>query len=89
MAPCLAALRRDGRRRNERWSAPAARRRRFPAHSRRGATLALRLVDQGLLAEAESHLRWCLQQKPDDAALRKSYQQTLAKRFDREGGETR
>lgn len=52
--------------------------------------LALRLVDQGLLAEAESHLRWCLQQKPDDAALRKSYQQTLAKRFDREGGgETR
>ena len=36
--------------------------------------------------EAESHLRWCLQQKPDDTALRKSYQQTLAKRFDREGG---
>jgi hypothetical protein len=52
-------------------------------------TLALRLVDQGLLAEAETHLRWCLEQRPDDKLLRKSYEQMLANRLDREGGPTR
>ena len=53
-------------------------------HVRR--TLAMSLAAEGQFAEAQDHLRWCLQRRPDDAPLTKCYQQMLAKRLDSEAG---
>jgi O-antigen ligase/tetratricopeptide (TPR) repeat protein len=47
--------------------------------------LALRLIDQGLLAEAESHLQWCVQRRPGHRGMEKKYRDVLRRRLDLEG----
>ena len=46
--------------------------------------LALRLIDQGSLAEAESHLQWCVQRRPGHRGLEKKYRDVLRRRLDLE-----
>jgi len=44
--------------------------------------LALALMAQGRLAEAEPHLRWCLQHRPKDAAIEAQWKEALRDRLD-------
>jgi tetratricopeptide (TPR) repeat protein len=44
--------------------------------------LALCLLDQGLFAEAEEHLHWCLQRAPSDKSLEIELKQALKGRLD-------
>jgi O-antigen ligase/tetratricopeptide (TPR) repeat protein len=46
--------------------------------------LAVALMEQGQFAEAEKHLRFCLQQRPDDAALQTRWKEALKGRLSQE-----
>lgn len=44
----------------------------------------LALLEQGQPEEAESHLRWCLQRRPNDAAAEAKWKEAIRRRLDRE-----
>jgi tetratricopeptide (TPR) repeat protein len=44
--------------------------------------LALALIEQRRFAEAETHLRWCLQQRPNDAGAETRWKEALKGRLD-------
>jgi tetratricopeptide (TPR) repeat protein len=48
--------------------------------------LALTLIDRQEFAEAERHLQWCLQRKPDERRLERRLKEALRGRLDQESG---
>jgi len=65
-----------------------------PASYRARYYLAISLEKVGMYAEAEEHLRWCVQRRPGHRALQKRLQDVASKRLEAErlarmpGGET-
>jgi O-antigen ligase/tetratricopeptide (TPR) repeat protein len=49
---------------------------------------ALCLIDARELAEAEPHVQWCLERRPDDRALVRRFKEALRDRLDAAGAET-
>ena len=46
--------------------------------------LAIALIDGGRAAEAEPHLHWCLQQRPNDSTLERRWKEALNVRLDQQ-----